>query len=84
MKASDRGWQVMLTVQRARNQEEAWGEWGLGKKTARLKKKVTHLKEKKTRKVVQVRDARGPLCDTYKVDLRRASLAIFIFNNGGG
>lgn len=40
MKASDRGWQVMLTVQRARNHEEAWGEWGLGKKTVRLKKKL--------------------------------------------
>lgn len=41
-------------------------------------------KEQKIRKVARVRNARGPLCDTYKVDVRRASLAIFIFNNSGG
>lgn len=33
--ASDSGWQVRLIDQRARNHEEEWGEWGLGKKTAR-------------------------------------------------
>ena len=36
--ASDSGWQVRLIDQRARNHEEEWGECGLGKKTARLKK----------------------------------------------
>ena len=39
MKASDRGRQVMLIDLRAWNHEEVQGEWGLGKKTARLKKK---------------------------------------------
>ena len=45
MKASDHGWQVMLIDQRAWNHEEAWGEWVLGKKTARLKKYTLERKE---------------------------------------
>lgn len=53
MKASDRGWQVMLTVQRARNHEEAWGEQGLGKKTARLKKNYTLERKENEETVTQ-------------------------------
>ena len=47
MKASDRGWQVMLIDLRAWNHEEVQGEWGLVKKTARLKKKKKNTLERK-------------------------------------